>query len=484
MFAAYFAEPLTDIINTGLRRGEYPKIFKFEYVTPVAKVYPCESVDQLRNISGLLQFDKVMEASISELIISDMKPYKDVSQYGNEKQTSVQHYLIKMIHRILTSVDQNSMKKKLAVIATMIDWKSAFPRQCHKLGIQSFLKNGVRPALIPILINYFQDRKMSVKFHECTSVPKLLNGGGPQGATFGILEYLSQSNNNADCVESENRFKFMDDLTLLEIVNLLVTGMTSYNMKQHVSSIIPVHNQFIDSQNLKSQDYLNAVSAWTKNQKMKINEEKTKTMIFNYTRDHQFTTDLKLNAKSVEVISETKLLGTIITNDLKWDKNTDHIVKKANSRMQLLHKLKQFNAPQDDMKNVYILFIRSILEQSCNVWHKSLSEENSNSLERIQKSACKVILGSKYSGYKEALNQLEIPPLSERRDELFENFTIKNYKNEKLKEFFKPNVKQTHMTLKNPEKFEVSKFNTNRMKYSTIIQMQILLNEMSRKGKL
>ena len=180
IFAAYLAEPLTDIINTGLLRGEYPEIYKFEYVTPVAKVYPCESVEQLRNISGLLQYDQVMESLISELIISDMKQHKDPSQFGNEKKTSVQHYLIKMIHRILTSVDQNSVKQKLAVIATMIDWKSAFPRQCHKLGIQSFIRNGVRPALIPILINYFQDRKMTVKFHNCTSDPKPLNGGGPQ----------------------------------------------------------------------------------------------------------------------------------------------------------------------------------------------------------------------------------------------------------------------------------------------------------------
>ena len=35
MFAAYLAEPLTDIIKTSIRRGEYPKIFKNEVSTPV-----------------------------------------------------------------------------------------------------------------------------------------------------------------------------------------------------------------------------------------------------------------------------------------------------------------------------------------------------------------------------------------------------------------------------------------------------------------
>jgi hypothetical protein len=37
----------------------------------------------MRNISGLLNFDKVMEAMISEVMISDMKMKSDPSQFGN-----------------------------------------------------------------------------------------------------------------------------------------------------------------------------------------------------------------------------------------------------------------------------------------------------------------------------------------------------------------------------------------------------------------
>ena len=100
------AEPLTDIINTSLRRGEYPNIYKFESSTPVPKVFPPRKVDQMRNISGLLTFNKVMEKMLSEIMISDMKASTDPSQYGNEKGTSIQHYLIRMIHRIITSTDR------------------------------------------------------------------------------------------------------------------------------------------------------------------------------------------------------------------------------------------------------------------------------------------------------------------------------------------------------------------------------------------
>ena len=96
-----------------------------------------------------------MEKLLSELIISDMKPNMDPSQYGNQTGISIQHYLINMIHRILTALDNNSRGDVFAVIANLIDWNNAFPRQCPKLGIESFIQNGVRPALIPVLINYF-----------------------------------------------------------------------------------------------------------------------------------------------------------------------------------------------------------------------------------------------------------------------------------------------------------------------------------------
>ena len=104
-------------------------------------------------------------------------------------------------------------------------------------------------------------------------------------STMGILEYLSQSNNNADCVSIEDRFKFIDDLSILEIINLLTIGISSINLKQHVPNDVPLHNQFIPSQNLESQKWLDEISTWTKNQKMKINEQKTKAMIFNFTEN-------------------------------------------------------------------------------------------------------------------------------------------------------------------------------------------------------
>ena len=175
---------------------------------------------------------------IAELIISDMSKKLDPSQYANQKGLSLQHYLIKMIDKILSDTDNNSRGEVNAVLATLYDWKEAFPRQCPKLGVEAFIKCGVRPSLIPLLISYLQDRTMVVKWHGVKSTVRKLNGGGPQGATFGIWEYLAQSNNSSDCVDPENRFKFVDDLTTLEKINLLIVGLSSFYSKASVPNDI------------------------------------------------------------------------------------------------------------------------------------------------------------------------------------------------------------------------------------------------------
>ena len=141
------------------------------------------------------------------------------------------------------------------------------------------------------------------------------------------------------------------------------------------------------------------------------------------------------------VIDSTQLLGTTITSDLRWDSNTKKIVRKANARMELLRRVASFGASVSDLKTIYFLFVRSQLEQSAVVWHSSLSAEDKNDLERVQKSALKVILGEKYKGYKKALNDLCIETLDERRESLCLRFAKRCIKNEKTTKMFPLTIK-------------------------------------------
>ena len=150
------------------------------------------------------------------------------------------------------------------MLAMFVDWKSAYSRQCHTLGIQSFITNGVRPSLIPLLINYFQKRVMRVKHHGHTSLPRKQPGSGAQGATLGNHEFISQTNDNANCVPVEDRFKYVDDLTTLETINLLSVGLRNFNFEEQVASDVPTDGFFVDGDKLKTQHYLHQINEWTK----------------------------------------------------------------------------------------------------------------------------------------------------------------------------------------------------------------------------
>ena len=121
--------------------------------------------------------------------------------------------------------------------------------------------------------------------------------------------------------------------------------------------------------------------------------------------------------------------------------------------------------------------MRSILEQSATVWHSSLTEENKSDLERVQKSALKIILGDRYISYKNALCILDIESLNDRRQNLCLNFAMKASKRPKMKKMFPLNDKSHNMGTRKTEKFKVQHALTDRLKDSALIYMQNLLNE-------
>ena len=212
---------------------------------------------------------------------------------------------------------------------------------------------------------------------------------------------------------------------------------------------------------------------------MVLNKKKSNAMIFNFCKDFQFTSNIKIENEEMEIISKTKLLGVMINDSLTWDDNTKYLVQRANSRLRLLHKLASFSVPFDDLIHIYILYVRSILEQSCQVWHSSLTLENVKDLERIQKNALKIILQEKYENYTNALALTGLKSLIERRKELSLRFAKACLKNNQTNSMFPVNPTSTAYDIhtRHREKFLVTKCNTTRLKNSAIPYMQSLLNE-------
>ena len=70
------------------------------------KSLPFNLIDDLRNISGLKHFNKVIKHFFAEVRLSDMKENLDISQYRNQKGVSIQNYLVKFVDqkKIFTTI--------------------------------------------------------------------------------------------------------------------------------------------------------------------------------------------------------------------------------------------------------------------------------------------------------------------------------------------------------------------------------------------
>ena len=118
-------------------------------------------------------------------------------------------------------------------------------------------------------------------------------------------------------------------------------------------------------------------------------------------------------------------------DNLSWHSNTKLIVTNSYQRMTMLHKLYEFNLPLDEMVNIYVLYIRSRLEQSAVVWNSSLTQGQVLDLERVQKVALRVILGDQYQSYGHALKAAGLQTLVDRRRKLCLEFTRMSVKSSK-----------------------------------------------------
>ena len=128
------------------------------------------------------------------------------------------------------------------------------------------------------------------------------------------------------------------------------------------------------------------------------------------------------------------------------------------------------------MVHLWIVYCRSILEQSSVIWHSSLTKQNEIDLERTQKTFAKFLLKDKYITYEDAIFKLNLPTLSERRQQLNLKFANKGIENNTLGDLFQTNKKTHKMNTRNINAYKVDQALTERRKKFSVIYMQNQLN--------
>ena len=162
------AEPMTEIINCCLRAGRFPASWRREWVTPVPKTdpYQPENCKQVRKIASTSDYSKIFETFLRKWIIEDIDKKININQFAGRKGTGTEHLIVMMVDRVQQLLDKPGMS---AVVATAIDWMGAFDRLDPTTTITKLINLGVRRSLIPIIMEYMEDRRMTVRYNSAWS---------------------------------------------------------------------------------------------------------------------------------------------------------------------------------------------------------------------------------------------------------------------------------------------------------------------------
>ena len=119
-----------------------------------------------------------------------------------------------------------------------------------------------------------------------------------------------------------------------------------------------------------------------------LNVSKTKEIVVDFRANKTPILPLQIDNQDVEQVQSFQFLGSTISNDLTWSAHTHLSCRKAQQRLYFLRQLKK-------NQGILIQFYRSVMESvltfSCTVWYNSATQEDRDNLQRIVKTAGKII---------------------------------------------------------------------------------------------
>ena len=160
---------------------------------------------------------------------------------------------------------------------------------------------------------------------------------------------------------------------------------------------------------------------------------------------------------------------------MNWTDHIDYSVKRVNKILWQLTRFRQLGAPREKLITLYILKVRSVLMFGAVTFHSSLTQELSRRLELQQKKALKIILGSQYCNYSNALVVTALPRLDTLREDACLKWALKAQSNPKHSDMFPLN--QSNVNTRNRKKFKEYFCHTAKYFESAIPTMTRRLNE-------
>ena len=382
--ASVLCRPLCSIFNSSLRQGFVPSLWKSANVLPIPKSSPALNIDSdFRPISLTPILSKILESFPYRWLLQSVSNQIDALQFGSQQGSSASMALVHLLHKWYEACDDLGSSLRIC----LLDFSKVFDRVDHNVLLKKLVQMAVHPVLIDWIADFLSNRLQRTKIDQDHSDWKYIQAGVPQGTKLGPLLFFIMVN---DLNSGNDLVKFVDDSTMWEVLHSDFQSMLPSSVK--------------------------ACEEWSRGKNMKLNASKTKEMRVNFSFSSPSYPPIVIDNQTVNIVKQAKLLGVIVSNDLKWILHVNAICKKASKRLYALRLLRRNALPDSVLVKVYCTCVRPILEYACEVWHNNLPVYLSNQVEQIQKRALRIIFPS--LTYDQAMLTANLPSLHDRRSTL------------------------------------------------------------------
>ena len=359
------SQSLTIIINQMLTTGIFPDAFKLSKVIPLFKKGDSSLLVNYRPISLLPTISKVFERVIHDQMYEYFNQFNLLAeqQYGFRKQHSTEYAAIKLIDHV-----SKEMEAGKTPTSVYIDLSKAFDTLTFEVLLYKLKYYVVTDTAFDLLKSYLTNRKQYVVFDGCQSEHVEIYTGVPQGSILGPLFFSIYINDLITVSDRLNFLMYADDTTIY------------FNLE--------------DFDNLTKETDINRelekVNIWLKLNKLSLNTQKTKLMLFHRKQKHLDEINVVINGIGIEHVPSFNFLGIMLDENLSWKSHIEMVGNKISKVTGILYRLKNV-FPENVLFVLYNSLIVSYMNYGLLLWGI-----HSHKLELLQKKALRLMTNSNY----------------------------------------------------------------------------------------
>ena len=331
---------LTDLTNNVLSTGVFPQELRLNKVTPIYKSGKKNIMGNYRPISIVSVFSKIVEKIIKKRILDFVDRFvgMDAFQYGFTEKSSTLSTTLDLINTVMTELDNNKI-----VVSVFIDLRKAFDVVSCDILLDKLYKMGIRGNMHSLIKSYLLGGQQYIKLNQLMSDKRKNEYGVPQGSVLGPLFYSLYVLSLRKAGLKARYYTFADDTALV------------YSAKDE--------HELETLVNADLKKYTN----WLLCNKLKINTDKTKCMVFKQKNKIIYSPQIKIDGYTIEHVNEIKYLGLIIDNGLNWKEHITHIKNKIAPMISSVYRHRSYLSDKSKM-NIYNAFFVPHLRYLLPVW--------------------------------------------------------------------------------------------------------------------